>query len=456
MHLTTGNASHKTMHLLTIKAIIFIIAISLVGLVVTQSFWFREEIVLEQKQYDHRVDNALMDVLNELRNKPGNKRPLSSQDTTYMSFINRKNILDAIDTTLLRSLMKKYVEYHMLDRNYYYEIVRTSNDSVIFRSSATVALKGNVKPYKACLPSIWGKENHHLALYFPGRKKAFLPETGLWLGLAFIFLIILVSGFAYIIFYYLRQKKLSEMKNDFINNITHEFKTPISTISLATEVLMKNDPKLPSDRIRKYAKIIYDENERMRTQVERVLQMAQQDHQEIRLYPEEIDIHDMLNTIVHNMCHEKGDAGIRINYRLKATRHIIKADKVFVSGIITNITDNAIKYAIRDPEITIETADHLGGIMISIMDNGPGISRDAQKYVFEKFYRVPTGNVHNVKGFGLGLYYARVMTEAHGGRISVNSEVNKGSRFDVYLPGPVKKSFKTANDGKTKRKDTAG
>jgi two-component system phosphate regulon sensor histidine kinase PhoR len=173
----------------------------------------------------------------------------------------------------------------------------------------------------------------------------------------------------------------------------------------------------------------------MRKQVERVLEIAQQEHHELKLNVEHLDIHKLINKIIPNLVLEKTDKEVKVNYNLQAVNQFIQADKMFVMSIISNITENALKYTNGHPEITLTTSDCLEGILISIKDNGIGMSRESIKHIFKKFYRVPTGALHNVKGFGLGLYYAKVMTEAHGGTIKVQSELNKGSRFDVYLPG---------------------
>jgi signal transduction histidine kinase len=244
---------------------------------------------------------------------------------------------------------------------------------------------------------------------------------------------------AVIIITYLQQKKLTEMKNDFINNITHEFKTPVSTIALASEVLMNSNSISQPERVKRYANIIHDENERMRQHVERVLEVAQQDFRKIKLNPAKVDVHKLLQNVIPGLCIEKSEQDVRVHNRLEASDPMVFADQMYVAGIITNITENAIKYSEGVPELEVVTADQQEGILISFIDKGIGMSRESQKHIFDKFYRVPTGYVHNVKGFGLGLYYAKTMIEAHGGFISVTSELNKGSRFDVYLPRNIQK-----------------
>lgn len=291
----------------TVKIIIFVSSFALLGLVITQTFWIRKEIILGKQQFDHRADNALMDVVQELRDYGDSAARFMPKNNTFVSPENPKKILDVIDSSLLDTLMKKYIDYHRLDGNFYYAIVKTDNDSVVLRSAGYPASNNISNPYKACLSVIWKDAYYHLALYFPQKNRAVFFKQGIWLILTLIFLIILIFGVAIIIITYLQQKKLSEMKNDFINNVTHEFKTPISTIALAAEVLMKSEPRSLPDRVSRYAKIIYDENDRMGKQVERVLQIAQQDFHEIKLNPVEIDVHKLINSVIPNLCLEKSE-----------------------------------------------------------------------------------------------------------------------------------------------------
>ena len=428
----------ECMRPLTVKIIILISSFALLGLAFTQTLWIREEIILGKKQFDHRADNALMDVVEELRDYADIASRFVPRIYTCTPPGKSMEIMDMLDTTLLGLLMNKYISYHRLDDNYYYAIVKTGNDSVVYRSTGYPAVNTISNPYKACLSCLWKDAYYHLALYFPQKNRVLFIKQVIWLGLTFIFLVIITFGVAVIIITYLRQKKLSEMKNDFINNVTHEFKTPVSTIALAAEMLMKSEPKTLLERVRRYSKIIYDENERMRKQVERVLEIAQQDYHEIKLNPVELDVHKLLNSTIPNLCLERSETEVRVHYRLEASNPVIHADMMYVTGIFFNITENALKYSVNAPELTVITADHNEGILISFIDNGIGMSRESMKHVFEKFYRVPTGNVHNVKGFGLGLYFARTMVESHGGYIKVSSELNKGSRFDVYLPRLIK------------------
>jgi two-component system phosphate regulon sensor histidine kinase PhoR len=216
--------------------------------------------------------------------------------------------------------------------------------------------------------------------------------------------------------------------------MTHEFKTPISTISLASEVLLQSNAGSSSERTRKYAKIIYDENIRMRGQVESVLQVARLDKREFNLKKSEFNLHQLIEETVQNLCFDQNEEKITVNYHLEAEIANVFADEMHIKNIVVNLVDNAIKYSNNGVFINVYTKNTDEGIVLSIEDHGIGINNEAIRHIFEKFYRVPTGNIHNVKGFGLGLYYVKNMVNAHGGQIHVQSEPNQGSRFDVFLP----------------------
>jgi two-component system phosphate regulon sensor histidine kinase PhoR len=232
----------------------------------------------------------------------------------------------------------------------------------------------------------------------------------------------------------LRQKKLSAIKNDFISNMTHEFKTPISTISLASEMLADMSIARTPERQERYIRMIRDENKRLSVLVESILQTSILDKGEFRLKLSEVDVHEIISTAISNTQLLIGQRKGAVQTFLKAQKHRIYADRVHLTNIIFNLIDNAIKYSKDNPEIRISTYNTAEGIMIQVQDNGIGISRENQRKIFDKFYRVPTGNVHNVKGFGLGLSYVLAVVLKHNGTISVNSELGKGSTFNVHLP----------------------
>jgi len=280
---------------------------------------------------------------------------------------------------------------------------------------------------------------HYFTVFFPDIDGVTIEElpnkvTPWYYLFAIILFVLVFFGFSLSII--LRQKKLSEIKNDFINNMTHELKTPIATIRISSETLLNIDSeKDESEKLQRYASIIYKENKRLESQVERVLNIAKLDRHEIKLKIETFCIHEIIEEAKENFeFNQLEELGGKITLDLKATDHLIKADVVHITNIINNLLDNAVKYCDKIPDIQISSSNAKGRIYVSVKDNGKGISRENLKYIFDKFYRVPTGNVHDVKGFGLGLYYVKTITEELGGTVSVRSSLGKGTEFVLSFP----------------------
>ena len=224
------------------------------------------------------------------------------------------------------------------------------------------------------------------------------------------------------------------MKNDFINNMTHEFKTPISTIALACEALKDNDIKKSDIIYNNYIGVINEENSRLGKMAEQILQTAVTEKGQLKLKIAQVDMHDIISQAVKSKIIAADEKGGNIEMQLKATKPVLNGDKVHLTNVIVNLIDNAIKYNLNKPHIIINTVNNNGSLLIRVQDNGIGISKSNQKKIFEKLYRVPTGNVHNFKGFGLGLSYVKATMELHNGNISVDSEPGKGSTFTLKLP----------------------
>lgn len=258
--------------------------------------------------------------------------------------------------------------------------------------------------------------------------------SSVWIHLigSIICISVILFCFAYVVQVVFQQKKLGDMKNEFINNMTHELKTPIATISLATDMI----PRVSQDeqRLNHFSNMIRQENKRMLGHVEKVLQMAQVEKKDFKMKFVKLDVHEVIENAVDHFMLQVEDKGGHIVKDLKATKCELTADADHFTNVIFNLMDNANKYSPESPEITISTKDMSGGILVSVADKGVGISREARKLIFDKFYRVPTGNLHDVKGFGLGLSYVKAIVTAHGGHIEVKSELGKGTTFSVFFP----------------------
>lgn len=277
-----------------------------------------------------------------------------------------------------------------------------------------------------------------LAIVFPNKDRYIW--AGLWniLLLSLLFIAIILGCFAYTITVIFRQKKLSEMKTDFINNMTHEFKTPIATISLAADSITNTSIINNPDKVKRFADIIKQENKRMNGQVEKVLQMALIERDTLKLNFTSIDVHEVINQAIGNISLQVEKKEGSVTARLDAERPVIEGDMNHISNIINNLLDNANKYSPDKPDIVVSTRNVSNGVEITIADKGIGMSKEAKKKIFEKFYRVHTGNLHDVKGFGLGLAYVKTMVTAHKGSVDVKSELDKGSSFIIFFPFHVR------------------
>ncbi|MBV5349187.1 HAMP domain-containing histidine kinase, partial [bacterium] len=283
---------------------------------------------------------------------------------------------------------------------------------------------------------------NYLYLYFPKQNTYLLKETGFLVIPTFVLTAMLIGIFVFTILIILRQKKLSNIKNDFINNMTHELKTPISTISLASQMLRDNTVSNTPKTIEHISGIIFQESKRLTTQVEKVLQMAVFNEGKLKLKFKEVNINTLINSVVLNFeLRVKSKNGI-LTSDLKADPSIIKADEVHLTNVLFNLLDNAVKYSKDEPKIIISSEVKDDFLVISVKDHGIGIQSEYVGQIFERFYRVPTGNVHDVKGFGLGLSYVKIIVDAHKGKIKVESALNKGTKFMIYFP------INTENHGK--------
>ena len=278
------------------------------------------------------------------------------------------------------------------------------------------------------------QKNIKLSIIFPSRDR-FVFRSLSWLLIAsLLFSIIILLTFAMSIFYLLRQKKISEMKSDFINNMTHEFKTPIATISVAADSINNDRVLGDPEKIRYFAGMIKKENSRMNRQVEDILTIARLEKKDFEFKWEKIDIHELIEDALLGISLQIEKKGGKINTDFKAAKSEITTDKIHCTNVLFNLFDNAIKYSSGPPEIIITSENTREGIIIAVDDKGIGMSKAVQAKIFERFYRQTSGNIHNVKGFGLGLSYSKAVIEANKGTISVQSEPGKGSKFSIFLP----------------------
>ncbi len=342
-------------------------------------------------------------------------------------------ISDRISGSQVQSLLKEKLSARGLDMDFEYAVYKEGKNP-IFQSE-------NFNEYEDCsyfraslFPGRVFNRTTLISLYFPNEREHLRKSMGVIGGSSLIITMFIIAMFTLALYIIFKQKRLSEIKNDFVNNMTHELKTPISTISLASQML--NDRSIPEEQknIGQISRIIQTESRQLGYQVERVLQMAIFDHGELKLKQEEIDLHDIIETVAQNFLLQIDKREGMLEFLPEADNSVIQGDLMHITNVISNLLENAMKYTRSTPEIRIATRNEENSVIVSVIDNGIGIGKEDQKRIFDKFYRVPSGNIHNVKGFGLGLSYVRLIVEQHRGTITLKSEPNKGSQFNIQLP----------------------
>jgi two-component system phosphate regulon sensor histidine kinase PhoR len=339
-------------------------------------------------------------------------------------------------------LDNKQIEY-MLNRSLLFSGIQTPFEFAVIRNG--IVGEGN---YPKSRKNDFLKSNYKVRLFpdniisqdiilsvvFPERTNYVFGSIAWILGGSLLFSMIILATFAMSLFFIIRQKKISEMKSDFLNNMTHEFKTPIATISLAADTI--TNPKVIKDEssIKHFISMIKKENSRMNKKVETILQIASLDKKEIDFKFADVSLHSLIEKAVDTIDILVQQRNGKINLALNASQDVINGDGEHLYNLVNNLLDNAIKYSPESPEITVETRNNDDGVVLAVEDKGIGMTKSVQNRIFERFYRQTTGNVHDVKGFGLGLNYAKAIVDAHRGNISVHSEPGKGSRFTVCLP----------------------
>jgi two-component system phosphate regulon sensor histidine kinase PhoR len=341
-------------------------------------------------------------------------------------------ILQRIQPGYLDSLIRKELADKDVTLDYSFGI-ETTPGNWVYTSSPEI--KSQKSAFTAALfPNDLHPTQDHLRIYFPERANYIWQTMGLSLAGSGLLLLVMIGCFYFAVLTILRQKKLATVKNDFINNMTHEFKTPITSISLATQLLQEELKPGKNESILRYLGIIKDENTRLGQQVERVLQTAQMEKEEITLKRKKVDISALVHQVaeINGPLIESVNGSLVVNVdKLPST---VELDEVHISNVLNNLIDNAVKYSPSSPQVEILARTQDQGISIQVKDHGMGMPKEALSNIFDAFYRVPTGNVHNVKGFGLGLSYVKKIVEAHGGKVHVKSKLGEGSTFEIYLP----------------------
>jgi two-component system phosphate regulon sensor histidine kinase PhoR len=464
--------------------IIALVTLATIGLMIIQVYWIRDAVKVKQAGFFRDVNQAMLKVVYELDQMRLQDRVIKQRK----AYQHNKNVYDSFDSInqilmlsmgnlnspieidrlirntnlanktlqeltfnyaeqepgsflyskkeLIDSLITRELRDKRITTSFEYGIYSPLTNSMIVQKSGqypeeliTESYAFNLTP----LGSLYTFPNK-LLIYFPHEQSFIVRQLWTLLFVSVLLFIVIIGSFSFSIFIINRQKRLSEMKNDFINNMTHEFKTPISTIALACEALKDKDIQKSELIYNNYISVINEENSRLGTMAEQILQTAVLDKGQLNLKQEPLNMHEVIESAVNSKRFAAQEKGGNIELQLKASKAEFTGDRIHLTNVIINLLDNAIKYNLKPPKIVVNTVNNGSSILIRVQDNGIGISTSNQKKIFDKLYRVPTGNVHNFKGFGLGLNYVKATTEMHKGTVIVDSEPGKGSTFTIKLP----------------------
>ena len=437
----------KTLPLITV-----LITLSLLGIIFFQILWLDSARDARNKQLDENLFQSMQEVALELtEDKPSilnfNKKSdlLFPSDKMQMQYL-KPSVLQRFNEEEIYIIIRRTFDKFQL-KNYQFEFAITSNSLTgqqmlsnnyyaLYADSASGKNTSFVIPLEPSSGSnfenLVGEEL--LNVIVPHRNSMILKEMFWFIIGAILFTMIITTAFFITVRTLLRQKKVSEIKNDFINNMTHEFKTPLATISLAVDALKNEKVINDKEKTNYFTGIIKEENIRMNKQVETILQAALLDKQEVQLNLKKLSAHQLIDAALNNITLQVEERGGKLAVNKAAQKEMIMADEVHFTNLINNLLDNAVKYSNEHPIIKLSTQNIGKQLRIKIEDNGIGMNKETLSRIFEKFYRAHTGNVHNVKGFGLGLSYVKTMIDAHKGTIKAESTPGKGSSFIVTIP----------------------
>lgn len=417
----------------SIRWVILLGVVTVLSIIAMQTYWLIQRSTHESRSFHQSTSIALLRVAHKMAEI--NKSTLPSGDIIKRITPNYYivNFNDVIDANILEYLL--YQEFSSLNfyTDFEYGIYDCSSDNMVYGNHCNLIESGKpVTRSEVNLPR-YDEFTYYFGVKFPSRQADLRAGAGLsWLMAAIAFAT--VAFFAYAIWVILSQRRYSEMQRDFINNMTHEFKTPLTSIQLSSDYLSKQPVIRSDERLSRYTELIRSQYQRLNSQVEKLLNIARIESGEFRLKLEDVDIHTLIEEVVESKAAEAGIEGRTFNCSLDAPQSRVSGDRTHLTGVIHNLIDNAVKYSPPDKPIDIITSNENGRLCVSIIDRGIGISQAHQKHLFKKFYRVPSGNVHDIKGFGLGLHYVKKILQAHQGDIAVESEAGLGSKFSFFLP----------------------
>ena len=439
-----------------INAVIILGVLSLSSILLVQLLWVRKTIEIQStstaiqqksdslnlKEFSEQTNLALRNVLNVISNAIED----SSEHYGAIKQLNvnqfKVDIIQELDPYYLETLLKKALYNQNIHEDFTFGIYDCFTNQLTFSKlykftddSLYTLVNNNIIGLDSARLKL-KNDGHYFTVFFPNVQNK-LPQNTVFLSpwiyiSTIVFLVLIFFGFSLATI--IKQKRLSEVITDFINNMTHELKTPIATISLSSEMIMRLETDDDLEKAKKYAGIIFKENKRLETQVERVLNISTLDTETTTLNKKSLDFHELLVEVKDTFDFNQLANGGKILIENNASVFTIQADPIHITNVVYNLLDNAVKYCTTKPFISITTKNERNYLVIEIKDNGIGIRKEDLKMIFDKFYRVSTGNIHDIKGFGLGLFYVKLIINEHNGSIDVKSKLGEGSTFTIKLP----------------------
>jgi len=416
----------------SLRLILILGALAISGILFFQTYWLSESWSLKNQEFHISVTKALRVVAQKIGDINETELPKSNLIQRRSSNYYAVNVNSAIDANILEDFLIREFNKVNLNTVFEYAISDCENDELAYIGSCNLSQDLDTYEQSENLPK-FDDLIYYFVVKFPEKQSYLINEVKTSV-LFSILTMLAVLSFLYAIWVILRQQKVTDLQKDFINNMTHEFKTPISSIKIASEVLLKEDSIVENPRTQQYAGIIKDQNERLNNQVEKVLNIARLEKDQFKLNIQPIEFVSMLDHIVgqEKIKFESRNGDLKLLTKVSSAN--IKADKLHLTNVLTNVLDNASKYSKKNPEVVVQLTEKKNNYLLEVVDNGIGIKKDQIKKIFNKFYRVSTGNVHDIKGFGLGLFYVKNICDAHGWKISIDSEVDKGTIFKIEIP----------------------
>ena len=439
-----------------INAVIILGVISLSSILLVQLLWVRKTIEIQStsiaiqqksdslnlKEFSEQTSLALRNVLNIISSAIED----SSDQYGAIKQLNvnqfKVDIIQELDPYYLETLLKKALYNQNIHEDFTFGIYDCFTNQLTFSKlykftddSLYTLVNNDIIGLDSARLKL-KNDGHYFTVFFPNVQNK-LPQNTVFLSpwiyiSTIVFLVLIFFGFSLATI--IKQKRLSEVITDFINNMTHELKTPIATISLSSEMIMRLETDDDLEKAKKYAGIIFKENKRLETQVERVLNISTLDTENTTLNKKSLDFHELLVEVKDTFDFNQLANGGKILIENNASVFTIQADPIHITNVVYNLLDNAVKYSTTKPVISITTKNERNHLVIEIKDNGIGIRKEDLKMIFDKFYRVSTGNIHDIKGFGLGLFYVKLIINEHNGSIDVKSKLGEGSTFTIKLP----------------------